>query len=114
MILSMKLAMKPDSCFLVRSQSVQKIIGVTDLQRRLKAVLDEVADEHVPYVLIRGSQPRAALVPYEEFLRYQELQEGEVLRRFGRLRARMAEASAGLSEEEVEAEVKAARAELKG
>lgn len=94
---------------------MQKIIGVTDLQRRLKAVLDEVADEHVPYVLIRGSQPRAALVPYEQFLRFQELQEGEVLRRFGRLRARMAEASAGLSEEEVEveAEVEAARAELK-
>ena len=52
---------------------MQKIIGVTDLQRRLKAVLDEVADEHVPYVLIRGSQPRAALVPYEQFLRFQEL-----------------------------------------
>ena len=29
---------------------MQKIIGVTDLQRRLKAVLDEVADKHVPYV----------------------------------------------------------------
>jgi prevent-host-death family protein len=92
---------------------MQKIIGVTDLQRRLNAVLDEVADEHVSYVLIRGSQPLAALVPYEEFLRYQELQEGKVLRRFGRLRARMSEASAELSEEEVEAEVEAARAELK-
>lgn len=40
------------------------------------------------------------------------LDEGEVLRRFGRLRARMAEASAGLSEDEVAAEVTAARAEL--
>jgi prevent-host-death family protein len=91
---------------------MQKIIGVTDLQRRLRAVLDEVAEDHVPYVLIRGSQPRAALVPYEEFLRYQELEEGEVLRRFGRLRARMAEASASLSEDEVAAEVAAAREEL--
>lgn len=91
---------------------MQKIIGVNDLQRRLKAVLDEVAEEHVPYVLIRGSEPRAVLVPYEEFLRYQELAEGEVLRRFGRLRARMAEASADLSDEEVAAEVAAARAEV--
>ncbi len=91
---------------------MQKIIGVTDLQRRFKAVLDEVAEEHVPYVLIRGSQPRAALVPYEEFLRYQELEEGEVVRRFRRLRRRMAEAGAGLSEDEVAAEVAAARAEL--
>ena len=91
---------------------MQKIIGVTDLQRRFKTGLDEVAEDHVPYVLIRGSQPRAALVPYEEFLRYQELEEGEILRRFRRLRARMAKASADLSDEDVAAEVAAARAEL--
>ena len=91
---------------------MQKIIGVTDLQRRFKTVLDEVSEEHVPYVLIRGSQPRAALVPYEEFLRYQELQESEVLRRFRRLRARMAQASADRDEDEVAAEVSAARGEL--
>jgi prevent-host-death family protein len=93
---------------------VQKIIGVTDLQRRFKAVLDEVAEEHIPYVLIRGSQPRAALVPYEEFLRFQELQEAEVLQRFQRLRARMAKATADLSDDEVATEVEAARAELDG
>ena len=40
---------------------MQKIIGVTDLQRQFKTVLDEVADQHVPYVLIRGSQPRAVI-----------------------------------------------------
>lgn len=93
---------------------MQKIIGVTALQRRLKAVLDEVAEDRVPYVLIRGSKPRAALVPYEEFLRYQELEESRVVDRFRRLRARMAEASAGLSDDEVAAEVAAARAELDG
>ena len=91
---------------------MQKIIGVTDLQRRFKSVLDEVAEDHVPYVLIRGSQPRAALVPYEEFLRYQELEEGEILRRLRRVRARMAEATVDMSEEEVATEVAAARAEL--
>jgi prevent-host-death family protein len=107
----MESAMKPARCFSI-GVSMQKIIGVTDLQRRLKAVLDEVAEEHVPYVLIRGSQPRAVLVPYEEFLRFQELEEGDVLRRVGRLRARMAEASAGMSDDEVAAEVEAARAEL--
>lgn len=91
---------------------MQKIIGVTDLQRRFKAVLDEVAEEQVPYVLIRGSQPRAVLVPYDDYLRYQEHQESEILRRFRRLRTRMAEASADLSEDEVATEVAAARSEL--
>ena len=93
---------------------MQKIIGVTDLQRQFKTVLDEVADHHVPYVLIRGSQPRAALVPYEEFLRFEEFKESEILERFRRLRARMATADPELSDDEVAAEVAAARAELDG
>ena len=91
---------------------MQKTIGVTDLPRCLEAVLDEVAESHVPYVLIRDSLPRAALVPYEEYLRYKELEEGEVLQRFRRLRARMAEVSETMSEEEVAAEVAAVRDEL--
>jgi len=91
---------------------MQRIIGVSDLQRRLKAVLDEVAEDNVPYILTRRGQPRAVLVPYAEFLRYQELAESEVVRRFQRLRARLVEASAGLSEDELAAEVAAARAEL--
>jgi prevent-host-death family protein len=91
---------------------MQKIIGVTDLQRRLKAVLDEVAEDQVPYVLIRGSQPRAVLVPYEKFLHYQESEESEVLRRFQRLRSRMAAAGNGLSDDEVAAEIETARSEL--
>jgi prevent-host-death family protein len=93
---------------------MQKIIGVTDLQRQFKAVLDEVAEEHVPYVLIRGSQPRAVLIPYGDFLRYQAFEESEVLQRFQRLRARMASADSDLSDDEVAMEVAAARAELDG
>ena len=91
---------------------MQKVIRVTELERNLEAVLDEVADQHVPYVLIRGSRPRAALVPYEEYLRFQQLDEKKILHRFQLLRARMAKATSGLSEEDVEAEVEAARAEL--
>ena len=70
---------------------MQKIIGVTELQRRFRSVFDEVAEEHVPYVLTRGSRPEAALIPYEEFLRFQALQEQDVLARFDGLVARMAE-----------------------
>ncbi len=91
---------------------MQKIIGVTELQRRFRSVFDEVAKEHVPYVLTRGSRPEAALIPYEEFLRYQELHEQDLLARFDELVARMAEQNAAIPEEEAEADVVAARAEL--
>jgi prevent-host-death family protein len=91
---------------------MQRIIGVTELQRRFRYVLDEVAKKRVPYVLTRGSRPEAALIPYEEFLRYQELREQEVLARFDRLVTRMAEQNAALREEDVAADVAAARDEL--
>ena len=91
---------------------MQKTIGVTELQENPEAVVEEVAEEHVPYVPTRGSRPRAALVPYEDPLRFRQLDEKQVLRRFQLLRARMAKATADLGEEKVAAEVEAARAEL--
>jgi prevent-host-death family protein len=91
---------------------MHRIIGVTELQRRFRSVFDEVAKERVPYVLTRGSRPEAALIPYEEFLRFQALREQDVLARFDQLVARMAEQKAAASEEEAASDVAAARAEL--
>jgi prevent-host-death family protein len=93
---------------------MQEIIGVTELQRRFRSVFDRVAKENVPYVLTRGSRPEAALISYEDYLAFQELREKEVLARFDRLMARMAEQTAALDEDEVAADVAAARAELDG
>ena len=93
---------------------MQKIIGVTELQRRFRSVFDEVAEEHIPYVLTRGSRPEAALIPYEEYLRFQLLKEQDLLARFDQLVERIAEQNAAASEEEVAADLAAARAELGG
>ncbi|MBK9093343.1 MAG: type II toxin-antitoxin system Phd/YefM family antitoxin [Anaerolineae bacterium] len=41
---------------------MHQIIGVTDLQRRFRTILDEVVKNHVPYVLTRGSRPEAAII----------------------------------------------------
>ena len=88
---------------------MNKIIGVTELQRRFKSVFDEVVQRGVPYILTRGSRAEAALLPYEDFLRYQEMQEKEILARFDLLRERMAEQNRQYSEEEVDADIRAAR-----
>jgi prevent-host-death family protein len=92
---------------------MQRIIGVTELQRCFRSVFDEVAKKGVPYVLTRGSRPEAALIPYEEFLRFQELKDQKVLDCFDRLVARMAEQNATASEDEVAADVTAARNEVR-
>lgn len=91
---------------------MQKIIGVTELQRRFRAVFDEVVQKNIPFVLTRGSRPEAVLISYEEFLRFQTLKESDVLARFDALVARMAEQNAEVTEEEVASDVTAAVAEL--
>ena len=90
---------------------MQKVIGVTELQRRFRSVFDEVTNENVPYVLTRGSRPEAALIPYETFLQFLEWQEDELLTEFDRLTAQIAAQNADYTEADVEADVAAAIAE---
>ncbi|MEW6568535.1 MAG: type II toxin-antitoxin system Phd/YefM family antitoxin [Chloroflexota bacterium] len=87
---------------------MNKIIGVTELQRSFRAVFDEVARRRTPYILMRGSRPEAALISYEDYLRFQQLQEAAVLDRFDRLVERMEAQNKAFSEEEVEADVRKA------
>ena len=91
---------------------MQKTVAVAELGERFRAVFDEVTEHHVPYSVTRGQQPEAVLVPYAEFQRLLKDSEDEVLRRFDEVRARIRERTAGFSEEEVAADVAAARAEL--
>lgn len=92
---------------------MQKIIGVTELQRRFRTVFDDVAKKRIPYVLTRGSRPEAVLIPYADFLRFQQVEESKVLERFDKVRARLAKVNAGVSEDEVIADVRIARKQRK-
>jgi len=93
---------------------MQKIVGVTELQRRFRAIFDEVVKQKTPYILTRGSRPEAVLIPYGEFLRFQELQEQDVLANFDRLTARMAKQQAAIDEAELQADIETARTEVAG
>jgi prevent-host-death family protein len=83
---------------------MHRIIGVTDLQRRFRAILDEVVGDHVPYVLTRGSRPQAAIIPYEEFTQFLAWKEQDVLHEFDRVMARLAERNEAYSDDEVTAD----------
>jgi len=99
-------------CSAIKVNKMLRIIGVTELQRRFRSVFDQVAEGKTPYILTRGSRPEAALISYEEFLRYQALREQDVMARFDQLVTRMAEQNAAISEEEVAADVTDAISEL--
>ena len=88
---------------------MQQIIGVTELQRRFRSFFDEVVRKRTPLILTRGSRPEAVLIPYEDYLRYQQMQEVEVLARFDKVWQRIAEANAAYGEDEIAADIQAAR-----
>jgi prevent-host-death family protein len=90
-----------------------KIIGVTDLQRGFRKVIDEVAEERVPYILTRGSRPEAVLVPYDEYQRLQALQEKEIVYELDRLLERNTARTAQIDEDEVAADTARARREVR-
>ncbi len=92
---------------------MQKIIGVTELQRNFRAVFDEVARDHMPYVLTRGSRPEAAIIPYSEFTQFLAWKEQEVVGEFDRAMLRLAERNASYGDDEITADVDDAIAEVR-
>jgi prevent-host-death family protein len=90
---------------------MQKIIGVTELQRKFRPFLESVVRKRAPLILTRGSRPEAVLIPYEDYVRYQQLKESEVLAQFNQVWDRLAEVNAEFSAEEIAADIKAARRE---
>jgi prevent-host-death family protein len=88
---------------------VQKIVGVTELQRRFRPFFEDVVRKHIPLVLTRGSRPEAVLIPYDDYLRFQQMQESEVLARFDQVWARLAQVNVAITEDELRADIESAR-----
>ncbi len=92
---------------------MDKIIGVTELQRRFRDVFDDVVKRHTPYILTRGSRPEAVLISYDQYRRFVQADAAGVLSRFQEAQARMAQANARYSDDEVEADLAAATRTLR-
>ncbi len=90
---------------------MQKIIGVTELQRKFRGFFEDVVRTHTPLVLTRGSRPEAVLIPYEDYLRFQQMQESEVLARFDLVWNRLKQVNATYSNDEIAADIEEARQE---
>ena len=89
-----------------------QIIGVTELQRRFRILFDSVARNKSTIVLTRGSRPEAALIPYDEFQRYQTFTEDRILAQFDELLKRMEDRNKDLGDEEVLNDVRNIRNEV--
>ena len=90
---------------------MHQIVGVTELQRRFRSFFDQVVRKRTPIILTRGSRPEAALIPYEDYLRFQQIQEAEVLANFDQIWERLDTLNAEAGEDEIDADIQAARRE---
>ena len=88
---------------------MQHIVGVTEMQRQFRSFFDEVVRKRTPLILTRGSRPEAALISYDDYLRFQQMQESEVLSHFDRAWNRLAKVNAEFDEAEIAADIKVAR-----
>ena len=88
---------------------MQKIVGVTELQRQFRTFFEEVTRKRVPLILTRGSRPEAVLIPYEDYLQYQQMQESEVLARFDQVWNRLDQVNAAYNDDEIAADIEQAR-----
>jgi prevent-host-death family protein len=93
---------------------MNKIIGVTELQRSFRRVFDEVARDRVPYILTRDSRPEVVMIPYDHFLELEQKREAEAEQRLTRVLHKMRELNASYGDDEVEADLRAAEKELGG
>jgi prevent-host-death family protein len=88
---------------------MQEIVGVTELQRRFRSFFDQVVQKNTPLILTRGSRPEAVMIPYQDYLRFQQIQESEVLARFDRVWEKLGELNAEYSDDEIAADIRTAR-----
>lgn len=92
---------------------MQKQMDVPEFEQRVREVLREVSQERTAYLLSGDGRPQAAIIPYDEFVRLQRLDEQGVLDRFDRTLERMARANSRFSEDEVARDVEEARLEVR-
>jgi prevent-host-death family protein len=92
---------------------MDKIIGVTELQRNFRNVLDDVVEQKASYILTRGSRPEAVLISYDQYRHFVAGNSDDVLSRIERLLARMVRQNAPHTDTDVEADLKAATRTLR-
>jgi prevent-host-death family protein len=89
-------------------ENMNRVIGVTEFQRKFRTIFDDVAHRRIPYVLTRGSRPEVVMLPYEQYMKLMESDEAGILARFDKVMSRLSIANAAYSDAEIEADLKAA------
>lgn len=93
---------------------MHEVVDLSELEQRPGEMVERVVRDGAEYVLVRDGQPEAALISYEALSRLRQFEERErrFRERWEEMRAEMAALNDRYSEEEIAAEVEAAREEV--
>jgi prevent-host-death family protein len=95
--------------YMLQVIEMEQIVGVTEFRRHFRLFFDTLVCKRTPLILTRRSRPEAVLLPYEDYLRFQQMQESEMLARFDQVWKRLAEVNAACSEDGIAADIQIAR-----
>lgn len=98
-----------------RTVPVETVMSVTDTKQQFSSVVNRVAREGERIIVEKSGLPAAVIIPVEEYerLKVSEDKKREARERFFERLARLGDAFEGVSDEELESEIRRAQAEVK-
>ena len=88
---------------------MQQIVGLGEFQRKLQSFFNLVVESQQPLIIVSGLNPKAVLIAYEDFVRYQQLQDNEILAKFDDVWTRLDGLNTQAASSEIESDILDAR-----
>ena len=98
-----------------RPAPAETVMSVTDTKQQFSSVVNRVARDGERVIVEKSGLPAAVIIPVEEYERFKasQLEKRLARERFFERLARLGDAFEGISDEELEREIRRAQAEVK-
>lgn len=98
-----------------RTPPVETVMSVTDTKQQFSSVVNRVARGEERIIVEKSGLPAAVIIPVEEYQRFRASEDSklEARKRFFARLAKLGDAFEGISDEELEQEIRHAQAEVK-
>jgi prevent-host-death family protein len=90
---------------------MSKTIDITELQKDVEHVIDEVEITKTSIVLTRNHKPSAVMIPYEDYIKM--LSQGDVWGKFEAVWQDISDKNAAYTDDEIAADLKLATEEVR-
>lgn len=98
-----------------RAAPAETVMSVTDTKQQFSNVVNRVARDGERVIVEKSGLPAAVIIPVDEYQRFKEAEDRkrEARERFFQRLARLGDAFEGISDEELESEIRRAQAEVR-